>query len=82
MHRELSHDKSQGESCLNPRGNSRRKLLGEELMLFAKLSRKKLQNDKTAGAFAFVELGRATLFRPEDIRGYVEARPISRHLYR
>lgn len=75
MHGELSQDKNQGESRvqhgLNPRGNSR-----------GKLSRRQLQNDMTAGALAFVKLGSATLFRPEDVRGYVEARRISRRRYR
>lgn len=88
MHREPSNAgksaDSSAQSGLNPRDNSRFNLLGEDLlllsdlMLYTKLSRRKLQNEMAAGALAYVKFGRSARFRPEDVRAYVEARHIRR----
>lgn len=88
MRREPSNDAKPADSSapsgLNPRRNSRYDLLGEDLLLlsdlvlYTKLSRRKLQNEMAAGALAYVKFGRSTRFHPEDVRAYVETRRIRR----
>ncbi|CAN5783026.1 hypothetical protein BH09VER1_BH09VER1_17960 [soil metagenome] len=88
MHRAPSKDENRVDSYVqfgsNSCGTPRHELLGEDLlmltdvMLYTKLSRRKLQIDVAAGALAVVKFGRATRFYPEDVHAYVKARRISR----